>query len=77
MKKRLKIAQIGVRHEHAEGKMATMRTMPDEFEIVGVCAESPADRQGKREQREPSKTPHLPPSPPTAEWYAAVRIPQR
>lgn len=45
MKKRIKIAQIGVRHEHANGKMATMRTMPDEFEIVGVCAESPADRE--------------------------------
>ena len=45
MKKRIRIAQIGVRHEHAEGKMATMRTMPEEFEIVGVCAESPADRE--------------------------------
>lgn len=44
MKKRIKIAQIGVRHEHANGKMATLRTMPDEFEIVGICAESPADR---------------------------------
>ncbi len=50
MKKRIKIAQIGVRHEHADGKMATLRTMPDEFEIVGICAESPADREtfGKR-----------------------------
>ena len=50
MKKRIRIAQIGVRHEHAEGKMATMRTMPEEFEIVGVCAESPVDREtfGKR-----------------------------
>lgn len=45
MKKRIRIAQIGVRHEHANGKMATLRTMPDDFEIVGVCAESPADRE--------------------------------
>lgn len=45
MKKRIRIAQIGVRHEHADGKMMTLRTMPDEFEIVGVCAESPADRE--------------------------------
>ncbi len=47
---KIRIAQIGIRHEHADGKMATMRSMPDVFEIVGVCAESPADREtfGKR-----------------------------
>jgi len=39
--KKIKIAQIGVRHEHASGKMNTMKMMSDYFEIVGIAAESP------------------------------------
>jgi len=33
---RIKIGQIGVCHEHADGKIATLRKMTDVFEIVGV-----------------------------------------
>lgn len=36
MKKRIKIAQIGICHEHASGKMVSLRRLPDDFEIVGV-----------------------------------------
>ena len=34
--KKVKIGQIGVCHEHAEGKMGTLRKMTDVFEVVGV-----------------------------------------
>ena len=33
---KIKIGQIGVCHEHAEGKILSLRKMPDIFEIVGV-----------------------------------------
>jgi predicted dehydrogenase len=36
----IKIAQIGISHEHAPGKIATLRKMPDVFEIVGVVDDS-------------------------------------
>jgi predicted dehydrogenase len=36
MMKKVKIGQIGICHEHAAGKMDTLRKMPDVFEIVGV-----------------------------------------
>ena len=34
--KRIKIGQIGVCHEHASGKIHSLRKMPEVFEIVGV-----------------------------------------
>jgi len=34
--KKVKIGQIGVCHEHAAGKITSLRGMPDVFEIVGV-----------------------------------------
>lgn len=34
--KKIKIGQIGVGHEHAEGKIRSLRKMSDVFEIVGV-----------------------------------------
>ena len=34
--KKIKIGQIGICHEHAQGKMITLRLRPDVFEIVGV-----------------------------------------
>jgi predicted dehydrogenase len=34
--KKIKIAQLGVSHEHAAGKMRSLRLRPDVFEIVGV-----------------------------------------
>ena len=33
---RIKLVQVGMTHEHAGGKMATLRKMEDIFEIVGV-----------------------------------------
>ena len=37
---RIKIAQIGVSHEHAAGKIITLRQMSDVYEIVGVVDDS-------------------------------------
>ncbi len=37
--KKIKIGQIGVCHEHADGKINTLRKMSDVFEIVGVVDE--------------------------------------
>ena len=34
--KKIKIAQIGVCHEHASGKMNTLRKMSDVYDIVGI-----------------------------------------
>ena len=36
MKKKLRIVQFGVSHEHADGKLATIKALPDEFELAGV-----------------------------------------
>ena len=36
MKRKIRVVQFGVSHEHANGKLATLRSLPDEFEIVGV-----------------------------------------
>lgn len=43
MMERIKIGQIGVCHEHAAGKINTLRRMPELFEIVGVVD----DRQSR------------------------------
>lgn len=40
---RIRIAQIGVCHEHAEGKMRTLRALPEIFEIVGVVDDRAAN----------------------------------
>lgn len=39
--KRIKIGQIGIGHNHAEGKMEGLRKLPDIFEIVGVVESDP------------------------------------
>lgn len=39
---KIRVAQIGVGHDHAQGFMDTMRRMPETYEVVGVCAEAPA-----------------------------------
>ena len=36
MKERVKIAQIGICHEHASGKIVSLKRLPEVFEIVGV-----------------------------------------
>lgn len=41
--KRIKIGQIGVRHEHASGKMNSLRRLPELYEVVGVVVEKGAE----------------------------------
>lgn len=52
MKRPVKAIQIGVSHEHADGKLATLRAMPDEFEILGVV-----DDRGGASPRWPLRRP--------------------
>ena len=40
--KKIKIAQIGIGHNHGSEKMRTVRNFPDVFEVVGVCEPDPA-----------------------------------
>ena len=40
MEEKIKIAQIGVSHEHASAKMTTLLRMTDVFEVVGVVDDS-------------------------------------
>lgn len=47
--KRIKAAQIGVAHAHASGKMAAMRALPDEYEVVGIAEPDEALRQKWRD----------------------------
>ena len=35
--RRVKIGQIGTGHGHAAGKMETLRSLPDEYEVVGIA----------------------------------------
>ena len=35
--KKIKIGQIGIGHNHGEGKMKAVRTFPDVFDVVGVA----------------------------------------
>jgi predicted dehydrogenase len=42
---RIKIGQIGVAHEHGEGKMAALRKLTDQFEVVGVVEPNPELRK--------------------------------
>ncbi|MCH5376944.1 MAG: Gfo/Idh/MocA family oxidoreductase, partial [Planctomycetes bacterium] len=35
-KPRIKIGQIGTGHEHASGKMSTLRKLSDDYEVVGI-----------------------------------------
>jgi len=45
---RIRIGQIGTKHAHASGKMATMRKFSDDYEVVGVV-EPDADQQKRME----------------------------
>jgi len=42
MKPKIKIAQIGIAHNHGYEKMRTVLKYPDLFEVVGVCEPDPA-----------------------------------
>ena len=37
MKKRLRVVQIGTAHDHAGDHIDTMRSLSDDYEIIGVC----------------------------------------
>ena len=39
--KRIRIAQIGIGHNHGEAKMIALRKLPELFDIVGVCESDP------------------------------------
>jgi predicted dehydrogenase len=44
--KRIRVGQIGTAHAHAAGKMATLRKLSEDYEVVGVSEPNP-DRQRK------------------------------
>ena len=44
--KKIKIGQIGIRHEHAAGKIATLKNLPEVYEIVGVVDDSETSKRG-------------------------------
>ncbi|MDD3766422.1 MAG: Gfo/Idh/MocA family oxidoreductase [Eubacteriales bacterium] len=37
----IKIGQIGMAHDHADGKMDCVRKFPDVFKVVGIAEENP------------------------------------
>lgn len=43
--KRIKIGQIGLDHEHASGKMGTLRKLTEHYEVVGIVEPDPAIRR--------------------------------
>ena len=50
-KQRIKIGQIGTGHEHASGKMSTLRKLRDHYEVVGIAESDPELR--KRHENNP------------------------
>lgn len=42
---RIKVAQIGTKHPHAEGKFSTLLDLSDLYEVVGVAEEDPVQRE--------------------------------
>lgn len=42
---RIKVGQIGTGHAHAAGKMSSLRSLTDDYEVVGVVENDPALRQ--------------------------------
>ena len=40
MMKRLKVGQIGIGHNHGEGKMLSVRKFPELFEVIGYAEEN-------------------------------------
>ena len=50
-KQRIKIGQIGTGHEHASGKMSTLRKLSDHYEVVGIAESDPELR--KRHENHP------------------------
>lgn len=48
---RIKIGQIGTGHEHASGKMDTLRRLPELYEVVGIAEPDPARRKAAENSR--------------------------
>jgi predicted dehydrogenase len=51
-KQRIKIGQIGTGHEHASGKMSTLRKLSDHYEVVGIAESDPELRKSR--ERDPA-----------------------
>jgi predicted dehydrogenase len=50
--RRVKIGQIGTGHGHAAGKMETLRSLPDEYEVVGMA--EPDERLREAAEAQPA-----------------------
>lgn len=50
-KRRLRVVQIGTAHDHAADHMDTMRALPEDYEIVGVCEPDAALRAAAMQRR--------------------------
>jgi predicted dehydrogenase len=48
----IRVGQIGTGHAHASGKMATLRKLSDDFQVVGVVEHDPQRREAAKERRE-------------------------
>ena len=46
---KIKVAQIGVHHEHAAGKFAALKKLPDIYEIVGYWNDDTYCKTPRRE----------------------------
>lgn len=49
-RERIRIGQIGTGHAHASGKMATLRKLRDDFEVVGIVEPDPVRREAAARQ---------------------------
>lgn len=48
--RRIKIGQIGTGHGHSEGKLDTLRKLPDDYEVVGIVESDPQLRRAAENQ---------------------------
>jgi len=51
-KQKIRVGQIGTGHGHAAGKIATLRSLADEFEVVGVVEPDPQRREAAQRRPE-------------------------
>lgn len=47
-RKRIRIGQLGIGHNHGSGKMAALRKLTDHFEVVGVAEPDPVWREKRQ-----------------------------
>jgi predicted dehydrogenase len=50
-KERIKVGQIGIGHNHGAAKMASFRTLKDDYEVVGVVEPSPEWRRKREKEK--------------------------